>query len=167
MSDGRVISETHSEAETVALGRRLGGLLGSGDVLGLAGPLGAGKTRLVKGIVAGLGMKDTRRVASPTYVIVKEYAARLHVYHVDAYRLGGADELLDIGFAEMCDAGGVVLVEWADRVSAALPADHLRITIEPVPPAGHAASAGENERRIYFEAFGEASATLLRRFENL
>ena len=79
---------------------------------------------------------------------------------------------LQAQFAELIRIDGVVLVEWADRVSGALPADHLRITIEPVPAGRdgapeHPGCAGENERRIFFEAFGEASGALLRRFEEL
>lgn len=158
MSPGRTITETNQAAETLVLGRRLGGCLGAGDVVALVGPLGAGKTCLVKGLVAGLGLKDTRRVVSPTYLMVKEYQARLHVYHVDAYRLGGAVDLLDLGFQEMCAGGGVVLIEWADRVSAAIPEDHLRITLEPV---------GETRRRIFLEALGDKSAALVRRFEQV
>ena len=158
MSTGRIITETNRAEETVTLGRRLGGCLRAGDVIALVGPLGAGKTCLVKGAVSGLGLQDTRRVVSPTYLMVKEYEARLHVYLVDAYRLSGPTDLLDLGFDEMCGAGGAVLVEWADRVSAAIPEDHLRITLEP---------AGETQRRIFLEAFGERSAALVARFEQI
>jgi len=158
MSAGRIITETNDVGETQALGRLLGGCIAAGQVVALVGPLGAGKTCLVKGVVAGMGLKDTRRVVSPTYLIVKEYEARLHVYHADAYRLEGAADLLALGFEEMCAAGGVVLIEWADRVSSALPEDHLRITLEP---------AGETRRRIVIEALGEQSAALASRFEQI
>lgn len=158
MSAGRIITETNEVGETQALGRLLGGCVGAGQVVALVGPLGAGKTCLVKGVVAGLGLKDTRRVVSPTYLIVKEYEARLHVYHVDAYRLDGSGDLSALGFEEMCAAGGVVLVEWADRVCSAMPEDHLRITLEP---------AGATRRRIVIEALGEQSAALASRFEQI
>jgi tRNA threonylcarbamoyladenosine biosynthesis protein TsaE len=158
MSGGRIITETNEVGETLALGRLLGRCVRAGQVIALVGPLGAGKTCLVKGVAAGLGLEGRRRVVSPTYLIVKEYEARLRIYHVDAYRLAGPDDLEALGFEEMCEAGGVVLVEWADRVSSVMPEDHLRITIEP---------AGETQRRIFFEALGEQSAVLASRLEQI
>jgi tRNA threonylcarbamoyladenosine biosynthesis protein TsaE len=158
MTAGRTTTATNSAEETLALGRLLGRCLEPGDVVALAGPLGAGKTCLVKGVVAGMGLKDTRRVVSPTYLLIKEYEARLHVYHVDAFRLTSATELLDLGFDEMCAAGGVILIEWADRIAAALPDDHLLITLQP---------AGETQRDLIFEARGPRAASLLRRFEQV
>jgi len=136
---------THSPEETLALGRRLGRALQAGDVVALAGPLGAGKTHLVKGIAEGLGLADSRDVTSPTFVLVNEYEARLPVYHFDAYRLTGADQLLEIGCEEYFAGQGVSLVEWADRVTAALPPDHLWIDIKPTGPT---------DRRLHLQAAG-------------
>lgn len=158
MTTGRTTTTTNSETETLALGRLLGRCLEPGDVIALVGPLGAGKTCLVKGVVAGMGLRDTRRVVSPTYLLIKEYEARLHVYHVDAYRLNTASDLLDLGFDEMCNAGGVILIEWADRIAAALPDDHLLITLQ---------TAGETRRDLILEARGPRAASLLRRFEQI
>lgn len=131
--------ETRSPDETLALGRELAQRLSRGDCVALDGPLGAGKTLLVRGIAAGLGLEDERLVASPTYVLVHEYPAGVPVYHVDLYRLGhAAEELADLGLDEML-ADGVVLIEWADRAGAALPARRWRIRIE---------HTGEDSRRI-------------------
>lgn len=127
---------SESVEQTLEIGRTLGGCLQGGDVLGLTGPLGAGKTRLVKGIALGLGVEDDRQVCSPTFVLVNEYAGREHLYHLDAYRLGHATELEALGFDEMCGGGGVVAVEWADRVAPALPADALWIDLSVTGETG-------------------------------
>lgn len=116
--------------ETIALGRRLGTLLRAGDVVALVGRLGAGKTHLAKGLSLGLGVGDSREVNSPTFVLVNEYDGRMPVHHIDAYRLASSDELAAIGFEEMLTQGGVVLIEWADRVVGAMPAHTLWIEID-------------------------------------
>ena len=127
----RMVLESAGEEQTQALGRRIGAVLEPGDVVGLVGPLGAGKTQLAKGLAAGLGVADSRQVNSPTFVLVNEYAGRLHVYHLDVYRLSGASELEALGFDEMCGGAAVVMVEWADRVRPALAADTLWVELSP------------------------------------
>lgn len=120
---------SNSVAETLALGQKLAQRLGVGDCVALVGELGTGKTVLVRGIARGLGVADERLVASPSYVLVREYAGSVPIYHVDLYRLsGGEAELTDLGLEEML-AEGVVLVEWADRVGDALPRPHWRVSI--------------------------------------
>jgi tRNA threonylcarbamoyladenosine biosynthesis protein TsaE len=116
-------------AATEAFGRRLGQALYAGAVVALMGPLGAGKTQLVRAIALGLDIADSRVVSSPTFVLIQEYSARLPIYHFDAYRLHGAAELFDLGVHEYFEDKGVCLVEWADRALACLPADHLRVTL--------------------------------------
>ena len=107
---------------TFAIGRALGGLLRSGDFLALSGPLGAGKTHLLKGVAAGLGIPVDEPVVSPTFVLIREYAGRLKLYHIDAYRLSGTAEMLSLGLDELiAEPGAVVAVEWADRVAEAIP----------------------------------------------
>lgn len=126
--------ETRSPDETLALGRRFAERLARGDCVALSGPLGAGKTLLVRGVAAGLGLADERLVSSPTFVIVREYPARLPVYHVDLYRLtDAAGELAELGLDEML-ADGVVLVEWADRAPEALPARRWEVGITLTGP---------------------------------
>lgn len=133
-----IACQTHSPDQTLALGRGLGALLQAGDVIGLIGPLGAGKTQLVKGIAAGLGVHGSA-VNSPTFIIVNEYDGRLHVFHIDAYRLRGPGELAGLGFEEMYTGGGVLIVEWADRVRDIMPLKTQWIEIEPT---------GETSRRM-------------------
>src|SRR5205814_7406277 len=94
---------------TTDLGRRLGGLLFPGAVVALLGPLGAGKTHLVRAIAEGLGISDPRAVSSPTFVLIQEYRARLPIYHFDAYRLRGEGEFFDLGGHEYFDGDGVCL----------------------------------------------------------
>ena len=130
---------TRSPAETLALGRRLAERLAAGDCVGLSGELGAGKTVLVRGIAAGLGVEDSRLVSSPTYVLVQEYPARVPVYHVDLYRLADPRaELGGLGLEEML-AEGVVLIEWAERAGDALPRPRWQVRID---------IAGARSRRI-------------------
>src|SRR5919108_3976670 len=94
---------------TAAFGRRLGGLLFPGAVVALVGPLGAGKTHLVRAAAEGLGLADSRAVSSPTFVLIQEYPARLPVYHFDAYRLRNAAEFFELGVEEYFTGGGVCL----------------------------------------------------------
>lgn len=111
----------NSVEETLAFGRRLGEAARAGSVIALCGGLGAGKTHLSKGIVAGLG-GDPGEVSSPTFSLIQEYRkCRLPVYHFDFYRMDSADEVLAIGWDEYLEAGGVCIVEWADLFPALLP----------------------------------------------
>ncbi|MHC4716709.1 MAG: tRNA (adenosine(37)-N6)-threonylcarbamoyltransferase complex ATPase subunit type 1 TsaE [Planctomycetota bacterium] len=122
---------SNSVEETEMLGGRLAERLGVGDLVAMEGPLGAGKTVLIRGIAAGLGLADERMVSSPTYVLVQEYPGRVTVFHVDLYRVpAGAEEIDDLALDEML-AEGVVLVEWADRAAGALPRPHWRVVIRP------------------------------------
>ncbi|HPD28594.1 MAG TPA: tRNA (adenosine(37)-N6)-threonylcarbamoyltransferase complex ATPase subunit type 1 TsaE [Phycisphaerae bacterium] len=149
----RTINIADVEA-TRRLGRRLGSALQAGDLVALIGPLGSGKTTLVKGIAAGAGVADSRQVNSPTFVIVNEYETGLspapRIYHIDAYRLRGGGDLESLGFDEMLSLGAV-LIEWADRVQGVLPSSRLEISIEPVD---------ENRRRFLCRAFGSATRLL-------
>jgi tRNA threonylcarbamoyladenosine biosynthesis protein TsaE len=147
MPDDQLTLTTHGEEETIALGRRLGAAARPGDLLALIGPLGAGKTRLIKGLAAGLGVTDTRKVVSPSYVLIIEHAAPMPLVHVDAFRLSGGRELQAVGFDELCRSDAVVAVEWADRVADALPDDRLEARLEPT---------GEQTRRVTLAALGPA-----------
>jgi tRNA threonylcarbamoyladenosine biosynthesis protein TsaE len=139
--DFNIISS--SADETIELGRRLGSQLKGGEVIAVCGPLGSGKTHLIKGIAAGAGAKDHRNVNSPTFVIVNEYAGRLDIYHIDAYRLNSVSEFEMLGFDDFCYPQSVVLIEWADKIESALQAiDYIRIELE---------HAGEVKRKIHIK----------------
>lgn len=142
MADPEVF-ESDGVAATEAIGRALADALRGGECVALDGDLGAGKTQFVRGMVDGLG-GDPRRVSSPTYVLLHVYGdpareppaarpMRLAVYHLDAYRVG-ADDLEAIGFAELLDQGGVVVVEWAGRVAGLLPPGTIRVRIDATGP---------------------------------
>jgi tRNA threonylcarbamoyladenosine biosynthesis protein TsaE len=128
--DGLAI-DLESEEETERLGQALAAVCESGTVIGLVGPLGAGKTRLVRAIAEALGVNPIA-IASPTFVLIHEYEGRLPVYHLDVYRLTSLAEFEDLGPADYWSAGGVCLVEWADRVRALMPTDAWEIRIEPL-----------------------------------
>jgi tRNA threonylcarbamoyladenosine biosynthesis protein TsaE len=141
---------------TEALGRRLGALLFPGAVVALDGPLGAGKTQLVRAVAAGLGLADTRIVTSPTFVLLQEYSARLPVYHFDAYRLRSEAEFFDLGGHEYLAGEGVSLIEWAERIPGCLPREHLSIRLEVT---------GASSRHVVLEAHGTAYENVLRALE--
>ena len=121
---------TTSEAETVELGQFVAAILRPSDVLAIDGPLGTGKTRLVRGLVAGLG-GDPAAVTSPTFTLLHEYATDPPLTHADAYRLADSDEFLALGVSELWE-DGIVAVEWGSRVADALPARSLSVCGEVV-----------------------------------
>jgi tRNA threonylcarbamoyladenosine biosynthesis protein TsaE len=125
--------------ETEAIASALAATLDGGECIAIYGELGAGKTQFVRGLAAALGI-NPRTVSSPTFVLLNVYhGGRLEVFHLDAYRIHGDDDLEAIGFSEMLEQRAVVVVEWADRVSGLLPAKRLDVRIETV---------GESERQI-------------------
>jgi len=111
---------THSAAETIELGRQIGSLLKGGEVFAVEGPLGGGKTQLIKGIAAGAGAASLDQVNSPTFVLVNEYRGRLDIFHIDAYRLETVRDFEMLGFDDFLYPTSVVLIEWADKVAEAL-----------------------------------------------
>jgi len=115
---------------TQALGRALGQLARGGDFVACSGPLGAGKTTLIQGFAEGIGVGQDYYVRSPTFTLMQEYHGRLPLYHFDFYRLSHDDEVWDIGFEDYLEAGGVMIVEWADKFPAVLPAARLDLCIE-------------------------------------
>ncbi len=143
---------THGEAETEALGKRLGRLLEAGDFIALVGELGSGKTCFVRGVAAGMEVDAAEPVTSPTYAILHIHGGRLALYHFDLYRLGGDEEAAQLGFTEYFYGNGVSIVEWADRLQGEMPEESLTITFT---------HEGEDKRRISFAATGERYAALI------
>ena len=107
-----------SEAETLAVAVALGGVLAPGDVVGLEGGLGAGKTTFARGAIHGLGLPDETAVTSPTFALLHRYEGRLPIGHLDLYRLTHEDELFELGLDELIDEGGVLLVEWGRKFAS-------------------------------------------------
>jgi tRNA threonylcarbamoyladenosine biosynthesis protein TsaE len=114
--------------DTDRLGNALAELLPPGTTVALVGTLGAGKTRLVQSVAANLGV-PREAVTSPTFVICQEYDGTRKVYHFDAYRLAGEDDLFDLGPEEYFESDAITFIEWADRVRGCLPSDHVEIDI--------------------------------------
>lgn len=128
----------------VELGRRIGKILRPGDVLGLVGDLGTGKTTLVQGIARGLDIEAN--ITSPTFTLIKQYSGRLTLYHIDVYRLDDPEEILLLGIDEILLQQAVVAVEWADKVEEILPKNHLRIEIQ---------LAGKTGRNVFIDGRGK------------
>jgi tRNA threonylcarbamoyladenosine biosynthesis protein TsaE len=119
---------TENEWETEELGKRIGFALQTGATVALKGPFGSGKTRLAKGIAAALGVKEM--VASPSYSIVNEYEGEgAPFYHIDAYRLSGAEDFIDMGGEEYWSGQGVCVIEWPQTIESLLPKDAVFVEI--------------------------------------
>ena len=132
-------------------GKRLGALVRPGDVLGLVGELGAGKTALVKGLAEGLGI-DPTHVASPTFTLVNEHRhGRIPLHHVDLYRLERADDLIELGLEELVGGEGVCAIEWIDRFPTVGGDDWLEVRIE---------FAAEDAREVRLLPHGSRSTEL-------
>ncbi len=146
-----------SEETTRRLGFTLGTLLEPGDVLTLRGGLGAGKTFFTGALAGGLGVDPKIPVTSPTFTLINEYDGRLHLYHLDLYRLGDPDELENLPWKEALYGHGAAVVEWAERLGSFLPEERLDIHIE---------ITGEESRRFTIEAHGARNEQRLRSWES-
>ncbi|PID38521.1 MAG: tRNA (adenosine(37)-N6)-threonylcarbamoyltransferase complex ATPase subunit type 1 TsaE [Proteobacteria bacterium] len=154
--------ESASPEQTYELGRRLGTLLAAGDVVGLCGDLGAGKTLFTRGVGVGMGADRRYRVASPTFTLINEHprvasdadlAGRpKKLVHVDLYRLEELDEMVEIGLFDYLGGDGACLVEWFDRLAGEEPAERLELRLE---------ATGDERRRLTARAFGERHRQLL------
>jgi tRNA threonylcarbamoyladenosine biosynthesis protein TsaE len=145
------------EQDTDRLGRLLAAACEPNLVIGLVGSLGAGKTRLVRATAIALGAA-AHSVNSPTFVLIQEYSGRIPVFHFDTYRLPNPRAFADLGAEEYFSAGGVCLVEWADRVRDHLPVDHLRIEVEV---------SGSTSRLFRVSANGPSSNRVLARLQSI
>jgi tRNA threonylcarbamoyladenosine biosynthesis protein TsaE len=122
---GRGLIETHrlnSKEETIAFGRKMASLLPANTVIALSGNLGAGKTTFVQGLALGLHIKEP--IQSPTFVLLNIYN---RLYHFDLYRLKNSDDFSSLGFDEYFDKGGIVAIEWPDRIADLLPPQTIQI----------------------------------------
>jgi tRNA threonylcarbamoyladenosine biosynthesis protein TsaE len=142
-----LILHSPDEDYTYLLGFKIGTLLHSGDILTLRGDLGAGKTLLTRGMARGLGIPPEIPITSPTFTFINEYEGRLHLYHLDLYRLSDSDELETLPWKEALFGKGVAVIEWPERLGEELPKKRLEI---------HILITGDTTRTLLLGARGEA-----------
>ncbi|MCP9291126.1 tRNA (adenosine(37)-N6)-threonylcarbamoyltransferase complex ATPase subunit type 1 TsaE [Gracilimonas sediminicola] len=130
--------QSSSVDETIQIGFEFGKQLTPGDVVCLAGDLGAGKTHFVKGVASFFGI-EPEKVSSPTYTLIHEYSGDTPVYHFDCYRLKHEQEALEIGAEEYFYGDGVCLVEWPEKIDGLIPEDAIWVEMSHLP---------ENKRKI-------------------
>ena len=121
--------KSESPEETQALGERLGKILKQGDVIALIGDLGTGKTCLTQGIARGIGIAPDAVVNSPSYILINEYTGSIPIYHIDLYRLENSEEIAELGLSEYMEGNGICIIEWAERMTDALPDTCIQIRI--------------------------------------
>lgn len=152
-----LVASTSGAHQTQALAAALAPLACPGDLVLLAGELGAGKTAFTQGFAAGLGVDEP--VTSPTFTLVRTYpGGRLKLHHVDVYRLDHLQEALDLGLAEMVDDVAVTLIEWGDVVAPALPGDFLEV--------GLAYGPSDDERTLTLASVGRRWSARRRALES-
>lgn len=153
LKEGELDIFSHSAEQTGRLGMRLGQLLQPGDVVCLSGDMGAGKTVFTTGI--GRGWGATSKITSPTFNLVHPHrrpADAAVLYHLDCYRLHDASEVETIGFDDMIDTGGILIIEWAENIMQALPDERLWIELRVLE---------ELRRNFVIEATGKRYEKLL------
>ncbi len=125
--EGSLTITTHGPSETEEVGKALGSLLGRGDVVGLIGDLGTGKTCFTRGIAAGVGVDHAVAVVSPSFTILNEYVGNLVLHHFDFFRLEAPSGDFDLEWRDYFYGDSVVVVEWAEKVAGVLPADRITV----------------------------------------
>ncbi len=153
----RIVINSASEEQSALLGVRIGERLEAGDILTLWGELGAGKTFLARAIARGLGVPTSIPITSPTFTFINEYPGRLHLYHLDLYRLSDPDELETLPWREAIYGGGVSIIEWPDRLGANLPPERIDIHLE---------ITGEESRAISLAATGRNFSERMKQWES-
>lgn len=120
---------TKSSEETIALGVKIGEKLKKGDIIAMQGTLAAGKTTITKGIAQALGISDT--ITSPTFCLISEYYGKMPLYHMDVYRLDGAEDFVNLGTDDMLYGDGVSIIEWSEKIMSELPKKTIILKITP------------------------------------
>jgi len=147
---------TRTPDETQKLGKTIGKWIEQPLVIGLTGDLGSGKTAFVQGLAEGLEVPDEYYITSPSFTLINEYPGRLSLFHIDLYRLDGISDLEDIGLDELLYDQAVIAIEWAEKMSDDLPAEHLTMTFE---------ITDDDYRRISLIAYGQNLVNLIRALE--
>lgn len=120
---------THSAEETISLGYKIGQKLKKGDIIAMQGTLAAGKTTITKGIAQALEITDT--ITSPTFCLISEYYGKMPLYHMDVYRLDGAEDFVNLGTDDMLYGEGVSIIEWSEKIMSELPKKTIILKITP------------------------------------
>lgn len=158
MSVEPLVVHTAAPAQTKALAAALAEVAEAGDIVVLAGEMGAGKTAFTQGFAAGLGIDEP--VTSPTFTIIQEYPpGRLALHHLDVYRLDHLREVSDLGLGEMLDEDAVMLVEWGDAVLPVLGDRYLEVRL--------AFGEGDDDRRLELRGRGGTWPARRRRIAEL
>jgi len=144
---------TDSPEQTRRMGVIVGSHMVAPAVIGLIGDLGCGKTLFVQGVARGLAVPEQFPVNSPTYTFINEYPGRLPLFHVDLYRVTDPEELIDIGFDDVAGAGGLVVIEWADRLPAELLSPDMAVYID---------MSGDHHRSFRFFFYRRPAGNLIR-----
>ena len=139
--------KTCSPDETMLVGRALGSILSSGDVVCITGDLGTGKTAFTNGMARALGIEEY--ITSPTFTIVNEYKTEVPLYHFDVYRISDPEEMYDIGFEEYLYGDGIVVIEWAELIKDILPEELIWVKISKN------LNSGTDAREINIDFIGE------------
>ena len=148
-----MVIHTQSTRETIQIGKRIGKLLRAGDVIALVGELGSGKTHLIKGLAAGVGVERSNRITSPSFTLIHEYQGRIPFFHVDLFRLATEGEAEELGLEEYFVRGGVTAIEWADKIAELLPKELIWISLR---------SLGAETRVIRLRGKGKRCETLVK-----
>ncbi|HEV8721315.1 MAG TPA: tRNA (adenosine(37)-N6)-threonylcarbamoyltransferase complex ATPase subunit type 1 TsaE [Candidatus Binatia bacterium] len=154
MGSWSVVSK--SSRQTMGWGRKLAKLVQGGEIIGLVGELGTGKTCFVRGFAEGLEVGEDAWIRSPTFTLINEYHARLPIYHIDLYRIGARHELEGLNLREYLYSDGVSLIEWFENLPAADADEFLEIRI---------AHGGGSKRQLTFVGHGERYEKIVQKFK--
>lgn len=135
---------TYSAEETISLGVKIGKKLKKGDIIAMQGTLAAGKTTVTKGIAKALDICD--EITSPTFCLISEYYGKMPLYHIDVYRLDGAEDFINLGVDDMLYGNGVSIIEWSEKIIDELPKKTIILRILPQK---------DGSRKIEIENFNE------------
>lgn len=152
----RLSLKSNSPARTKEIGATLGNQLSGGEVIGLRGDLGSGKTTFVQGLARGLGIGRDEYVRSPTFTLINEYGGRIPLYHFDLYRLSGQEDMENIGYEEYFWSKGVCVIEWYEKIKEAMPKEIISLNI--LMEKG-------NERKLDFSSNGIYYRQILKSFK--
>jgi len=148
---------SRSSAHTQGWGRRLGKILCGGEVVGLSGELGSGKTCFVRGLAQGIEVDKKAWVRSPSFTLINEYDGRVPLYHIDLYRLSGPREIEELNLREVLFSEGVSVIEWFERIPEGEIDEYLHIAIN---------HGDGSKRQLTFTAYGHLYEEIIDQLES-